>query len=225
MNQIEVNKIIERVLNSYPYNTSNSEVKKIKELTSRTNPYRLSEYDSDVDFIRDMIKTYLDKSWTTIFGNLMEQIQIEVSGGIKTNEVGVDIEFPNKNIYVGSKSGSNWANSDQRKSMLRNSKLLKESKNSEVFVVCSYGKTTQKYEYYTQLAGQKGWEFLTNDSEMYSKIMEGFEINNTHLKNLKKKIFGEIEKYVLSFWTSNFYKNDEFQKQMYLDYVSKSNEK
>jgi hypothetical protein len=223
MIQDVVNEIVGRVINSYSHNTSKSEINKIKELVSRTNPYRISEYDSDTDFIRDMIKTYLDKSWTTIFGNLMEQIQIEISGGVKTNEVGVDIEFPNKNIYVGSKSGPNWANSSQRKSLLIDSQFLKESKNAEVYVVCSYGKTTQKYTHYTQLAGQKGWEFLTNDEQMYSKIMEGFEVNNIHLKNLKKKVFGEIEKGVMGFWTEKFYINGVFQRQTYLDYVSKSN--
>jgi hypothetical protein len=223
MIQNVVNEIVGKIINSYSHNTSKSEINKIKELISRTNPYRISEYDSDTDFIRDMIKTYLDKSWTTIFGNLMEQIQIEISGGVKTNEVGVDIEFPNKNIYVGSKSGPNWANSSQRKSLSIDSQFLKESKNAEVYVVCSYGKTTQKYTHYTQLAGQKGWEFLTNDEQMYSKIMEGFEVNNIYLKNLKKKVFGEIEKGAMGFWTEKFYINGVFQRQKYLDYVSKSN--
>lgn len=225
MNQIDVNKIVENVINSYSYSSGNSEIDKIKDLIKRTNPYRLSEYDNDVEFIDDMIKTYLDKSWTTIHGKLMEQVQIEVSGGKKTNETGVDIEFIDKNIFVGSKSSPYWSNSDQRKSMLNNSKNLKESKNCEVFVVCSYGKTTQKYEHYTQLAGQKGWEFLTGDSKMYIKIMNGFEVNHTHLKNLKKRVFGGKRKCALDFWITNFYVDNKFDKQIYLDFVSKSNEK
>jgi hypothetical protein len=109
--------------------------------------------------------------------------------------------------------------------MLRNSKTLKENKHCEVFVVCSYGKSEQKYEHYTQIAGQKGWEFLSDDEKMYQKVMVGF-INNTDLlQDLKNRVFGDLENSVVDYWVKNFYTNNQFNSMKYLDFVSAKDKK
>jgi hypothetical protein len=221
MEQSLIDKIIGNVLLSCEYTRNEQQSKrKAIELITRTNPYRLVEFENDIEFIKDMIKTYQDKSWITIFGGILENIQRILSNGKKSSEIGIDIELPNRNVYVGSKSGPHWANSDQRKSMGRNSKILVESKNCEVYVVCSYGKSQSNYEYYTQIAGQKGWEFLTGDKEMYQKVMIGLINNENHLKDLKNRVYCDLEKITVEYWKSKFYNENNFDYSKYLNFVS-----
>jgi hypothetical protein len=221
MTQETVSQIVSNVLSTQLLLTNDIDVKRtIKSMIKRSNPYSIHLYDNDISFLLDKLHTYLNKSWETRFGNILESIQIELSGGVKSSEVGMDIDLP-KNKYVGSKSGPNWANSDQRQSIMRNAKRIVESKNAEVFVVCTYGKGRKNYNYYTQVAGQEGWEVLTNDSEMYQKINVALEENKTTLQEIKNKVVGDIKKQSLDFWKETFYTNNKFESKKYLDYVSK----
>ena len=95
-----------------------------------------------------------------------------------------------------------------------------ESKNCEVYVVCSYGKSQSNYEYYTQIAGQKGWEFLTGDKEMYQKVMIGLINNENHLKDLKNRVYCDLEKITVEYWKSKFYNENNFDYSKYLNFVS-----
>lgn len=221
MNQKTVSQLVLEVLLTQLSSTDDMKVEKtIKNMIKRSNPYSIHFYDDDISFLLNKLHTYLNKSWETRFGNILELIQIKVSGGTKSNEIGMDIDLPNCK-YIGSKSGPNWANSDQRKSIMRNSKQLVESKNAEVFVVCSYGKGRKEYEYYTQVAGQEGWEILTDDSEMYEKIDVALEKNKTLLQKIKNKVIGNITKQSVDFWKKSFYTKNKFDRKKYLDYVSK----
>lgn len=221
MEQEKINKIVKNVLQSETSVYKNKKNQnRIKQLVSRLNPYRLHEFKDDLDFLVNGIQTYLNKSWETIYGNLMEKIQIELSDGKKSKKIGVDIDLPN-NVYVGSKSGPNWGNSDQRKSIEKNAKKINEETNGQVFVICAYGSTSKVYDNYTQLAGQKGWEFLTNDSDMYYKIQHAFCENKTILQEFKDKVFGDIKQEAIDFWIKNFYINNKFDEKKHLDYVSK----
>lgn len=221
MEQEKVNIIVKNVLQvGIEIYERKQNLTRIKKLMSSLNPYRLHEYENDIDFLVSSIQSYLNKSWETVFGNITEKIQIQLSGGKKSEKIGVDIELPN-NVYVGSKSGPNWGNSDQRKSIDRNSKKINEETNGQVYVISSYGTTTKKYDNYTQLAGQKGWEFLTNDSDMYYKVQMALSENQKLLREFKEKVFGDIKQEAIDFWIKNFYINNQFNKQKHLDYVSK----
>lgn len=221
MNQEIVSQIVLNVLSTQLLSTNDIDAEKtIKSMIKRSNPYSIHLYEDDISFLLDKLHIYLNKSWETRFGNILESIQINVSGGVKSGEVGMDIDLPN-NVYVGSKSGPNWGNSDQRNSTMRNSKFLVESKNAKVYVVSSYGKGRKEYDYYTQVAGQEGWEILTNDSEMYLKIDVAIEENKTILREIKNKVFGDITKQVIEFWKQKFYTDNKFESKKYLDYVSK----
>lgn len=221
MNQEVVSQLVLDILSTQLTLTDDIKVEStIKNMIKRSNPYSIHFYDDDISFLHDKLHTYLNKSWETRFGNILEIIQIKVSGGVKSDEIGMDIDLPNSR-YVGSKSGPNWANSDQRKSIMRNSKQLVENKNAEVFVVCSYGKGRKKYEYYTQVAGQEGWELLTNDPEMYSKIDVALDNNKILLQKIKNKVMGNLTKQSVDFWKKSFYNNNKFDRKKYLDYVSK----
>jgi hypothetical protein len=213
-----IEKILVGYINQY---TKKSKPTKATDIISSSNPYRISEFDNDIDFIVSVTDKYLNKSWETIFGNILEQLQISLSGGIKSTERGMDIEYVDRDYFIGSKSGPNWANSDQRKSMERNACSLRLKTNKNIFVCCSYGKKDKIFESYTEIAGQKAWEHLTGDDEMYKKI--GISLNTVNkktLQKLKQTVVGDIKDSVIVFWKSNFYNEGTFDYNLYIEYVS-----
>lgn len=213
----DIEKVLVTYINQYRKNPNT----KVTDIISSSNPYRISEFDDDIDFISSVTDKYLNKSWETIFGNILEQLQISLSGGIKTLERGMDIEYPNKDYFIGSKSGPNWANSDQRKSMERNASALKSKTNKHIFVCCSYGRKEKVFESYTEIAGQKAWKHLTGDAEMYKKIGICLNtVNKKTLQKLKQLVVGDIKNDVIDFWKSNFYNEGTFDYNLYIEYVS-----
>jgi hypothetical protein len=152
-------------------------------------------------------------------GIIYEKIQIALSGGIKVSEIGVDYFIP-PNKYFGAKSGPNWANSDQRKSMEVNASKLK-SEGNEVFVISIYGNSHTEYRSYTQLCGKEGLELITDDPDMYQKVFVAFRENQEVFNSLKDNLFKNLENEVLNFWTDEFYTDNTFDEIKYLNYVSK----
>jgi hypothetical protein len=223
MTQKDVSKKVLDILSNQLVIKEKDSMKRIKSLISRSNPYMLVEFDNDIDFLLKVIETYLGKSWSTYHGNLLEYIQCSLSGGVKSDEVGMDIDLQN-NTYAGAKSSSSWANADQRKTMERNSKRLKEKKQAKVFVTCAYGKGKKEYESYTQLAGQEAWEFLTGDEDMYYKVLNALEEHKSEVIKLKESVYGDLTNDAIEFWKKNFYTNHKFDKKKYIDYVSKKRE-
>jgi len=220
MTQKEVSKKVLDVLSNQLVIKEKNSINRIKSLILRSNPYMLVEFDNDIDFLSKVIETYLSKSWSTYHGNLLELIQISLSGGQKSNEIGIDIDLP-ENTFVGSKSSPNWGNADQRKSISRNAKTLVENKNANVFVVCAYGKGKKVYDSYTQLEGKEGWEFLTKDGEMYNKVLVALKEHKSEVIKLKNIVYGDLTEKAIKFWKNNFYTNNKFDDKKYLDYVSK----
>lgn len=220
LNQEQVNFIVSEVIQNTQINSLNSKIgDRAQSLIKKSNPYRLFEFEDDTEFLRHILSTSQETSWQTHLGKIFETIQIQISGGTKSSERGMDYFIP-PNIYLGAKSSSSWANSDQRKSMQKNAETL-SSKGFEIYVICSYGNSDKEYDSYTQLSGKKGWEFISGDENMYKKILTALEVEKNTIATLKNKIYKNLESEVLDFWVSNFYIENKFNKQKYLDYVSK----
>ena len=136
--------------------------------------------------VRCILGSYLSSQEETIFGTFLEQLAIfiagKVYGGSKSSSEGIDLEFENKGIkyLIAIKSGPNWGNSSQIKRMVDNFKKAKRTLNTnrsaqKVICVngCCYGQSkTQDKGEYLKLCGQDFWEFISNDSEFYLKIIE-----------------------------------------------------
>ena len=85
----------------------------------------------------------------------------------------------NKRYIVSIKSGPNWGNSRQVAKMIddfnRTSRIIR-SNNKETTVIaingCCYGKDDKPDKgSYFKLCGQRFWEFISCDEEMYTKII------------------------------------------------------
>jgi hypothetical protein len=109
-------------------------------------------------------------------------INEKVYEGRKSGIPGIDLEFDKDKIryIVTIKSGPNWGNSSQIAKLLADFKTAKKTlrtSNSQLNVVavngCCYGKDkrSDKGEYF-KYCGQKFWEFISGDTELYIKIIE-----------------------------------------------------
>jgi hypothetical protein len=105
-----------------------------------------------------------------------------VYSGKKSSAEGIDLEFSKKNIHqiVTIKSGPNWGNSSQIKKMKDNfnkAKRILRTSNSNIQIVavngCCYGRDTKpdKGDYF-KYCGQKFWEFISGNENLYIEIIE-----------------------------------------------------
>ena len=102
--------------------------------------------------------------------------------GRKTKTIGIDLEFQRGNTYyfVSIKSGPNWGNSDQINRMRQNfanATAVLHSQQSDLEVICvngcCYGRDNKPQKSgYLKLCGQRFWEFISGESELYTDIIE-----------------------------------------------------
>ena len=105
-----------------------------------------------------------------------------VYGGRKSVAEGLDLEFEkdNRRYIVSIKSGPKWGNSDQIKKMKDNFRKAKQALGtnaSSVNVIavngCCYGRDRKPDKGdYVKLCGQKFWEFISGDNNLYTDIIE-----------------------------------------------------
>jgi hypothetical protein len=196
-------------------------LKKLKliEILKRKNPYLFKAKNilSAQDLVKTILDAYLSSQEETIFGDFLEGLAIFISNklydGKKSSAEGIDLEFEKESIkyIVSIKSGPNWGNSSQIKKMIENfrkAKKILRTGNSDKNIIaingCCYGreKIFDKGDYF-KYCGQKFWEFISGDRDLYIKIIEplGFEA--------KKRNEEFIEEYyrLINNFTSEFLKD------------------
>ena len=158
----------------------------IKVLKSK-NPYLFKAKNvlTADEIIKGLVDAHISSNEETIFGDWLEEFAIfineKVYGGQKSGISGIDLEFNNDNTryIVAIKSGPNWGNSSQIKKMKTDFKTAKKTlrtSNSRLHVIavngCCYGKNNapDKGDYF-KYCGQQFWEFISGDSELYTKII------------------------------------------------------
>jgi hypothetical protein len=161
---------------------------KLKTVLSKKNPYlfKAKYILTAQDIIKSFTDAFISSQEEGIFGNWMEGLAIfineKVYHGRKSGIVGVDLEFDLKNIryIVTIKSGPNWGNSSQINKLVSDFKTAKKTlrtSNSQLNIVavngCCYGRDNQpdKGEYF-KYCGQRFWEFISGDKELFTKIIE-----------------------------------------------------
>ncbi len=161
------------------------------ELLKDTNFYLLSIKNINIVelFIKNKVDTFLQSQEETMFDDFMKGVAIficgKIYGGVKSKLVGIDLEFEkDKTIYIVEiKSSPNWGNSSQIKKMRDNfatAKQILETKNKSKKVIavngCCYGRENQFTKTdYLKLCGQRFWEFISGDENLYSEIIEPLE--------------------------------------------------
>ena len=161
---------------------------KLLNIVKRKNPYLFKAKDINTaqDFVTFILDAHLSSQEETIFGGFLEELAIficsQVYGGQKSAAEGIDLEFEKDSIryIVSIKSGPNWGNSSQVAKLRDNFKKAKRilgTNRSLTNVVaingCCYGKDQKPDKGdYLKLCGQKFWEFISGDDNLYTDIIE-----------------------------------------------------
>lgn len=160
----------------------------LKKILGKKNPYlfKAKYVLTAQDIIKSITDAFISSQEETIFGDWLEGLAIFINSkvytGRKSGIPGIDLEFDKDSIryIVTIKSGPNWGNSSQIGKLIADFKTAKKTlrtSNSKINVVavngCCYGRDNQsdKGEYF-KYCGQKFWEFISGDKELYTKIIE-----------------------------------------------------
>lgn len=160
----------------------------LKEVLLAKNPYlyKAKHFLTAEKIVRSFVDARVASSEETIFGDWLEGLAVFINkivyGGRKSGIKGIDLEFDNNDIryIVTIKSGPNWGNASQVEKMLGYFKTAKKTlrtSNSTMNIVavngCCYGRDNQtdKGDYH-KYCGQKFWEFISGDKDLYIEIIE-----------------------------------------------------
>lgn len=157
----------------------------VDDILKKKNPYlyRAKGISSAGQIVSGILTAYVSSSEETIFGNVFfEPIAIAVSGGQKAVTEGVDITVDKNNtIYsIAVKSGTSVFNADSRKRQEQNFQSAQkraQQAHKAYYPVVGYGYGKKRVrakseKFYKELAGKDFWEWLTGDSEFYTKIIK-----------------------------------------------------
>jgi len=185
---------------------------KLDNLLKRKNPYlfKAKNIHTAAELVSGLLDAYLSSSEEKLFGDFLEDLAVFVSrqtvDGKKSSATGMDLEFDRDGVryLVSIKSGPNWGNSSQyaalRKNFLTAKKVLLQSKQlgqiQPVLGIC-YGKVKPVDNgEYLKLTGQSFWHFLSDDRELYTRIIEpiGYEAkkHNDTYEIEKSRVYNEF---------------------------------
>lgn len=165
---------------------------KLKKVLGRKNLYlfRAKNQILASDIVKGILDSHLSSSEETVFGDWLEGLAVFVAGevfeGRKSSAVGIDLEMDRDGIHyiVSIKSGPNWGNSSQFRKMEEDfkkaTKVLHTSKSKlhvEAVNGCCYGKDDKPDKgAYRKLCGQRFWEFISGDPNLYLEIIEPLSV-------------------------------------------------
>jgi len=191
---------------------------KLIDILKRKNPYLFKAKNilTAQDLVKTLLDAHLSSQEETIFGEFLEGLAVficgKVYGGKKSAAEGIDLEFEKDAVkyIVSIKSGPNWGNSSQINKMKDNfrkaRRILGQNKGHTNIVAvngCCYGKDNKpdKGEY-LKLCGQRFWEFISGDKDLYIQIIEplGFKAKEKNEEFLKS-YSSIINKFTIEFGT------------------------
>ena len=213
----KVNEYVEKHIDTFHQKRADSlEKLKLADILKRKNPYLFKAKHILLahDFVQQILDAHLQSQEETLFGDFLEKLAIfvsyELNGGIKsTNLTGIDLEFERAGVYyiVEIKSGPNWGNSSQILKMQQNFATAKAALAPKKVVAingCCYGKDQQpEKDGYLKLCGQRFWEFLSEDPEFYTHIIEPIGYKAKEKNEAFSKTYGRI----LNLFTAAFVKD------------------
>lgn len=189
---------------------------KLSNVLKRKNPYLFkAKYVLTAEqIIKGLVDAHISSNEETIFGDWLEGLAIfindKVYGGRKSGITGIDLEFDSngtRNI-VTIKSGPNWGNSSQIAKMVTDFRIAKKTlrtSNSKLNIIavngCCYGRDSKpdKGDYF-KYCGQRFWEFISGDSELFTEIIEPLG----HKAKEKNDVFIESYSQMINKFTKEF---------------------
>ncbi|MFA4923622.1 MAG: PmeII family type II restriction endonuclease [Ignavibacteriaceae bacterium] len=213
----EVKKYIEDNIGSFhEAREEGLEKLKLSTILFKKNPYLFKAKNilTSEMFVRKLVDAYLSSQEETMFGTFLERLAIfvcnKVYSGKKSPAEGLDLEFEKQNVIyvVAVKSGTNWGNSSQIAKMKENFRKAKQrlrtnSKKTPVEAIngCCYGRVSKidKGEY-KKIAGQRFWEFISDNANLYTDIIEPLG----HRAKERNEAFDESYARMLNIFTAQF---------------------
>lgn len=161
---------------------------KLSKVLGKKNPYlfKAKYILTAQDIIKSLTDAFISSQEETIFGDWLEGLAIfineKVYSGRKSGITGIDLEFDKANIryIITIKSGPNWGNSSQIGKMIADFKTAKKTLRTSSSLLniravngCCYGRDNKpdKGDYF-KYCGQRFWEFVSGDTELFTKIIE-----------------------------------------------------
>ena len=193
---------------------------KLDKLLARKNPYlfKSKNVHKVSDLIRLLLDAHLSSQEETLFGDFLEGLAIHVAetvhGGWKSSATGLDLEFVKDGArhIVSIKSGPNWGNSSQINKLKDNfseaTRVLRQGNRTlNVIAVngCCYGRESNpEKDGYLKLCGQEFWELISDDPDLFTRIIEPLGHNAKKRNEQFAKDYGAvINRFSLEF-TRNF---------------------
>ena len=189
---------------------------KLMDVVKRKNPYlfKAKNINTASEFVTTILDAFLSSQEEGIFGGFLEELAIFISSqvydGRKSSAEGIDLEFEKDSIryIVSIKSGPNWGNSSQVAKLrdnFRKAKRILRTNTSLANVVavngCCYGRDRKPDKGdYLKLCGQKFWEFISGDDNLYTDIIEPLG----HQARAKNEQFMQEYAKVINRFTSEF---------------------
>jgi hypothetical protein len=180
----------------------------LEKVLKSKNPYlfKAKNVTSANEIVVGILNAFLSSSEEGIFGNWLERLAIYINDSVyqgrKAGIEGIDLDFDKdgRRYLVSIKSGPNWGNDSQVRKMIdqfetARKRLATSGGRGLIDCVngCCYGRSSQQSEYkskgnYYKICGQRFWEFISGDPELYLKLIEplGFEAAQ---KNDEFKLF------------------------------------
>ena len=221
-NKDEVYSVVSRSLESF-YNSLSSTIDKIdlEKILKKKNPYlyRAKGISSAPQVVSSILAAYISSSEETIFGNcFFEPIALAVSGGQKAVSEGIDITVDKNNtIYsIAVKSGTAVFNADSRNKQEDNFQKAQRrvSQAHKAFIpVIGYGYGKKKAvrgreRFYQELAGKDFWEWLTGDSDFYTKLITFMGTKPDEYAKEFDEAYSKAENRLVRAFTNKFCKED-----------------
>ena len=208
MNKLKISDVIkyveENIGSFHERRLKSLEGLKLKKILKRKNPYLFKAKNilTSHDLVKGLLDAHLSSQEEAIFGEFLEGLAIFVCGkvyrGQKSSAEGIDLEFLKNGVkyIVTIKSGPNWGNSSQIKKMFDNFRRAKKilgTSSSKINIVaingCCYGidNKPEKNEY-LKLCGQRFWEFISCEENLYTEIIEplGYKAREKNNEFLEK---------------------------------------
>ena len=193
---------------------------KLINVLRRKNPYLFkAKYVLTADqIVRGIVDAHISSNEETIFGDWLEGLAIfineKVYSGRKSGITNIDLEFDNNNTryIVTIKSGPNWGNSSQIAKMVsdfRTAKKTLRTSNSQLNILavngCCYGRDNQpdKGDYF-KYCGQKFWEFISGETNLYTEIIEPLGHNAREKNDDFMKLYSQIINKFIKEFTTDF---------------------
>jgi hypothetical protein len=166
----------------------------LNKVLSKKNPYlyKARHLLLSQEIVKTFTDAFISSQEETIFGNWLEGLAIfineKVYNGRKSGIPGIDLEFDANGIryIVTIKSGPNWGNSKQiekmREDFISAQRTLRTSGaqvNIRAVNGCCYGRDNKpdKGDYF-KYCGQRFWEFVSGDSDLYINLIEPLGYNS-----------------------------------------------